>query len=137
VAPQVIFGQYLSLGGTDYSEWLTKATLEVQATKQESTTMTASGWETSEKGLRSGNLGLEFVDSFTTAELDALLWGLFSGSISTAFELRQTQAAVGVSNPKWTGSVQVLEYKAGAGVGELAKKSLTIPTTGLVNRLTS
>lgn len=137
MAPTVITGQYFSLAAVDYSQWLKKATLEVSAAKQESTTMTAGGWETSEKGLRSGNVGLEFVDSFTVGEIDALLWGLFTGSISTAFELRQTQAAVGTSNPKWTGSLQVLEYKAGEAVGALATKSLTLPTTGQVQRLTA
>lgn len=137
MAPIVITAQFLELDSDDVSSFLKKATLEVSATKQDSTTMTSLGWETNVKGLKSGNLGLEFVDDFTDEQIDEIVWNLFAASGSTPFTLRQTQSAVGTSNPELVGAINMLEYKAGAGVGELAMKSLSLPTTGQVQRLTA
>lgn len=137
MAPVVLTAQFLSLGGTDVSEAIRKATLELSGTKQDSTTMTSLGWESSLIGLRSGNLSIEVVDDFAATEIDSILWGMFAGNTSTAFVMRPTQSAVGAGNPNLSGSVNVLEYKAGGSVGELAMKSITVPTTGQVQRLTS
>ncbi len=137
MASVVLTAQYCALGGTDISAYIRKATIELQADKQVNTTMTSLGWESSLKGIRSGNISIEVVDDFAASQIDSILWTAFTSSSSTTFELRPTQDAVGTGNPKLTGSVNVTDYKAGAGVGELAMKSLTLPTTGAVARATS
>ncbi len=137
MAAVVLTAEYFALGGTDISAYVSKATIELSGAKQETTTMTSSGWETSLIGLRSGNIQLDLVDDFAAAAIDSIMWTAFTSSSSSTFEMRPTQSAVGVNNPKLTGSINVLEYKAGGSVGELAMKSLTLPTTGQVSRATS
>lgn len=137
MAAVVLTAQYLSIGGTDVSAYIRKATIELSGTKQDTTTMTSLGWESSLIGLRSGNIQVEVVDDFAAAAIDSILWTAFTSSSSSAFEMRPTQSAVGAGNPKLTGNLNVLEYKAGGSVGELAMKSLTLPTTGSVARATS
>lgn len=137
MAPVVLTAEYFALGGTDISAFIRKATIELSGAKQETTTMTSLGWESSLIGLRSGNIQLELVDDFAASQIDSIMWTAFSSSSASTFEMRPTQSAVGTSNPKLTGSINVLEYKAGGSVGELAMKSLTLPTTGAVSRATS
>lgn len=137
MASIALTAQYVAIGGTDISGFIRKATIELQADKQVNTTMTSLGWESSLKGIRSGNISLELNDDFAASQIDSIIWTAFTSNSATSYELRPTQSAVGADNPKLTGNLNVTDYKAGAGVGELAMKSLTLPTTGAVTRATS
>lgn len=127
--------EYCALNGADRSADIKSATLTVDAAQLDTTDFASGGWVEMIGGLKSGTLAIEFQDDVASSAVDSVLWPLL-GTVVT-FEVRATSAVVGVSNPKWTGSVLITSHTIGGGVGELAKKSLSFPTTGTVTRATS
>lgn len=127
--------EYCALNGADRSADIKSATLTVDAAQLDTTDFASAGWVEMIGGLKSGTLAIEFQDDVASSAVDSVLWPLL-GTVVT-FEVRATSAVVGVSNPKWTGSVLITSHTIGGGVGELAKKSLSFPTTGTVTRATS
>lgn len=125
---------YLVINSVNLSDHVKSVTLTVDGAVLDSTAMTDT-WTESIGGLKSGSLAVTFNDDFASGSVDATLWPLLN--TSTTFELRPTSGAVSATNPKWTGSVQVNSLSVGGGVGELAAKSVTFPTTGAVTRATS
>jgi hypothetical protein len=132
----VLTQQYFSLSGTDLKSYVKKAELTTDVEEQDVTTMASLGWKEVIGGLKSGSVALEFIQSFTAAELDAILWPLFGTVV--AFETRPTQSAVGAGNPKYTGNLLVKSHNPiTGGVGDTATMSVTFPTSGAVTRATS
>lgn len=130
----VLTDVFLSLGGNDISDHVKTVTLNLDADPVDATAM-GQGWKTEASGLKSGKMTLEVNDDFAAAQIDSILWGLF-GTIA-AFEVRSTSAAVGPSNPKFTGNVHVQQFAVGGKVGDLAAKSLSFDTSGAVARATA
>lgn len=133
----VLTGLYLSVNAQDWSGFIKKAEIPLEAASLDTTTMSSLGWQTNVAGLKSGNLSIEAVDDFAASQLDALAWGIFAAGANVAFEMRPTQAAVGTGNPKLTGLIVPTQYKMGGEVGALAMKTLQFPTSGAVTRATS
>jgi hypothetical protein len=135
MAAMVFTSTYIALNATDLSAYCKKAELVVEVDEQETTNFASSGWKAYTGGLKAGTLAITANDSFTTGEIDAIMWPLLGTVV--AFEVRPTSASVGVSNPKWTGSVLITSHKAGGDVGALAEKDYSFPTSGAVTRATS
>lgn len=135
MAKMVFTTTYIALGGTDLSSYCNKAELSVEVEEKEVTTFGSGGNKEIIGGLKSGTLALEFKNDYAAGLLDAILWPLL-GTVVT-FELRPTSAAVGTSNPKWTGSVLINGLSAGGGVGDEATQSQSFPTTGAITRATA
>ncbi|MER5882718.1 hypothetical protein ABT160_02700 [Streptomyces sp. NPDC001941] len=132
----VLTSEFVSLNGTDLSEYTRKAELSVEVEEKDVTTYASAGWKETLGGLKGGELGLEFLQDFAATRLDSIMWPLF-GTVVT-FEVRPTSAAVGTSNPKWTGSVLIKEWKPiEGGVGDEATAGVSFPTSGAVTRATS
>jgi hypothetical protein len=131
----VLTAQYLSIGGTDLSAYTKKAELAVEVEEKDVTTYSSLGWKVSIGGLKSGTLAVEFLNDFSAAALDSIMWPLF-GTVA-AFETRPTQSVVGTSNPKYTGSALIKEWAPITGsVGDEASVSVSFPTSGAVTRAT-
>ncbi len=124
--------EYTALNGTDRSADIKSSVLTVDAAQLDTTDFASGGWVEVIGGLKSGNLQINFQDDAANSAIDDILWGLL-GTVVT-FEVRPTSAAVGTSNPKYTGSVLITSTSIGGSVGELAMKSVTYPTTGAVTR---
>lgn len=136
MAFMVLTTEYVALNATDLSDYAVKAELSVEVDEKDVTTYGSAGWKEVIGGLKSGTLAIEFKQDFAAAALDSILWPLF-GTVTT-FEVRPTSAAVGTSNPKWTGSVLVKELKPiSGGVGDEASQSVSFPTSGTVTRATA
>ncbi len=126
---------FLSINGVTLSDHVKSVSLTVEGAVLDTTAM-GDTWNDSIGGLKSGSLSVTFNDDFAAASVDVTLWPLFN--TTTSFELRPTSAAVSATNPKWTGSVQISsQLGVGGGVGELAAKSVSWPTSGTVTRATS
>lgn len=134
MAAVVITNMYVALAGTDRSTYVKSATLSLESDAVSSETM-GDTWKEFLAGLKSGQLDIEWADSVTTGEIDSVLWALFA--TSATFEVRLDGAAVGVSNPKFTGSVLVKDHSIGGAIGEQAMKKSSWPTTGTVTRATA
>jgi len=129
-----LLNEFLELNSTDVSAYVKSAKLDLGAAELDSTTM---GDDSTEMigGVKSGTLAVEFVDSVTSAEIDAILWPLFGTVV--AFKVRPDSAEVGVNNPQYAGNVLISQHSLGGSHGELATKSLTFPTSGDIARTTS
>ncbi|MGP4083156.1 hypothetical protein [Streptomyces sp. KR55] len=136
MAFMVLTSEFVSLNGTDLSAYTNKGELTVEVDEKDVTTYGSQGWKQLIGGLKSGGLAIEFKQDFAASALDSILWPLF-GTVVT-FEVRPTSAAVGTSNPKWTGSVLIKELKPiSGGVGDEASQSVSFPTSGVVTRATA
>lgn len=133
MAKIVLLSTFLSLNGVDRSTWCNKAELSVEVEEKDVTTFSSGGWNEFIGGLKSGELNLEFKQDFADGLLDDTLWALLGTVV--AFEIRPTSSAVGVSNPKYTGSVLINGWNpVEGGVGDEATVSVSFPTTGTITR---
>lgn len=136
MAFMVLTSEYVAINGTDYSDFVTKAELKVEVDAKDVTTFGSAGWNESLGGLKSGELSIEFLNDFSDDALDEDFWAIL-GTVVT-FEVRPTSSSVGVSNPKYTGSVLVNAWNPiTGGVGDEASVSVSFPVSGAVTRATS
>lgn len=136
MAKMVLTAAYISLSGTDLSEYTRKVELSTEVEEKDVTTYASAGWKEVLGGLKGGELSLEFLQDVAATEIDSIMWPLL-GTVVT-FEVRLSQAAVGASNPKYTGSVLVKGWNPIEGsVGDEASVSVSYPTSGAVTRATA
>jgi hypothetical protein len=132
---------YVALNGSDRSAFIDAVTLATEANELETTNFTSAGWKAVAAGLKSGQIQLSFNQDVAAAAIDSIIWPLTpmgGGSGLVTYEIRATNAAVGTSNPKWTGTLFMREWSPLDGsVGDLAEVSVTWPTSGAVTRATS
>lgn len=136
MAKMVLLAEFLSIAGTDVSTYTNKAEVAVEVDEQDVTTYGSGGWKEVLGGLKSGTLGLEFKQDFAAAALDSIMWPLLGTVV--AFEVRASNAAVGTSNPKYTGNILIKEWNPVTGsVGDDATVSVSYSTSGAVTRATA
>jgi hypothetical protein len=132
----VLLAEYLSLNGTDLSDWTSKAELSIEVEEKDVTTYGSDGWKESLGGLKSGTLAIELKQDFAASQLDEIMWPLL-GSVVT-FAVRPDQSAVGTSNPQYSGNILVKGWNPVTGsVGDNATVSVSYSTSGPVARATS
>jgi hypothetical protein len=132
----VLLAEFVSLAGNDLSEYCRKAELSTEVEDKDVTTYASLGWKELLGGLKSGELGLEFLQDVAATEIDSIMWPLLGTVVP--FEVRLSQAVVGTSNPKYSGSVLVNGWNPIEGsVGDEASVSVGYPTSGAVARATA
>lgn len=124
--------EYVSLAGNDLKTFCKKAEVKVDVADEDVTNFASQGWKEVIGGLKSGTLAMDFNDDFAASQLDSILWPLLGTVV--AFEVRPTQAAAAVGNPKFTGNVLINGHVFGGDVGSVAAKSVSYPTSGPVAR---
>jgi hypothetical protein len=132
----VLLAQFVSINGNTLNEYAKKAELTTEVEEKDVTTYTSLGWKEVLGGLKSGELSCEFLQDFAATELDSIMWPLLGTVVP--FEVRADQAAVGTSNPKYTGNILINGWNPITGsVGDEATVSLGFPTSGAVTRATA
>ena len=132
----VLLAEYVSINGVDLSEYARKAELAVEVEEKEVTNYASAGWKELLGGLKSGELGCEFLQDVAATRIDSIMWPLLGTVVP--FEVRLSNAVVGTSNPKYTGNVLIKEWKPIEGsVGDEATSSASFPTSGAVLRATA
>lgn len=129
-----LINEYLALNAVPYTDHVRQCTLALDASALDATAM-GDGWTKNVFGLKSGQMQVEFNDDTAVSQVDALLWALFG--TNTAFEVRLDAGVVSTTNPKYTGLVGISQHNVGGQLNEVARKSLTWPTSGVVARATS
>ncbi|MGI5493883.1 hypothetical protein [Microtetraspora malaysiensis] len=125
----------VTINGVDLSDHVTKATLKIDVEDKETTAM-GSGWKSRTGGLKEGSLELELNQDFATSKVDATIWPLLGTVV--AVTIKPTSAATGPANPQYSGTVLIKEYTPLDGsVGDLAKTSVSWPTSGAITRATT
>lgn len=127
---------YLSVAATDISSYLRQIDFQVNGETVDLTAMSSTSWRTFAAGLRGWQIPVQCNTDVAAAALDSILWSLYQTSV--AVEIRATGAAVGTSNPKWTGSA-ILQPGSifGGSVGAGAVTSFTLIGSGAVTRATA
>jgi len=126
---------YVALAGTDRSSSISSVVLQVDVAELDSTDFADSGWTVPIGGRKSGSLQITFNDDVAASAIDSVMWPLLGTTVT--FEVRATNASVGASNPKYTGSVLVNSWSKGGSVSDLATVSVTLPLSGAVTRATA
>ena len=136
MAKMVLLASYLSINSNDLSGNTSKIELTAEVADEDVTTFGSGGWKEVLGGLKEGSLSVTFKQDVAASALDSIMWPLFGTVVP--FEVRLSNAAVGTSNPKYTGSVLVKEWKPIAGeVGSVAEVDVEFPTSGAVARAVS
>ena len=132
----VLLAQYLSINSNVLNTYTRKAELTTEVEEKDVTTYASLGWKEVLGGIKSGELGCEFLQDVAAAALDSIMWPLLGQVVP--FEVRADQAAVGTSNPKYTGSILISGWNPITGsVGDENTVSLNFPTSGAVVRATA
>ncbi|MFE7791317.1 hypothetical protein [Streptomyces sp. NPDC057460] len=136
MAKMVLLAAFVSINGTDLTSYTRKAELTVEVEDKEVTTYASLGWKEVLGGLKSGELSLEFLQDVAATKIDSIMWPLLGTVVP--FVVRLDSAAVGTSNPQWTGSVLINGWNPIEGsVGDEASVSVGYPTSGAVARATT
>ncbi|MFJ4785511.1 hypothetical protein [Streptomyces sp. NPDC088794] len=132
----VLLAEYLSINSNVLNAFTKKAELTTEVEEKDITNYASLGWKEVIGGLKSAELGCEFLQDFAASQLDAIMWPLLG--LVVPFEVRADQAAASASNPKWTGSILINGWNPITGsVGDEATVSMGFPTSGAVVRATS
>lgn len=138
MAKMVLKSSYLSLATVDWSAFLAKIELKAEVEEKDVTTFASNGWVEVLGGLFKAGLSLTWRQDVAAASVDSAMWTHFLTGTPIAFETRLTSAAVGTSNPKWTGLVLVKDWTPiGGSPGDVAGHDTSWPTSGAVTRATS
>lgn len=138
MAKMVLLAQHLEIDANVLNQWINKVELTAEVEEKDVTVYTSLGWKESLGGLASGSLAVDVKQDFAAAAINDLLWPLFLARVPVSFLLRTDQAAVGPSNPQWTGLVLITDPgMIGGTVGDEANASVTWPTSGAVTRATA
>lgn len=133
--PTVLTDAYISINANVISDHGNKVEIPVKVEDKDATTFGQS-WHVRRGGLKDASLNITFLNDFVAANLDEIMWALV-GTVVT-FEIRATSGSVTTSNPKYTGSILVQEWKPiGGKVGDLVEVDISFPTSGTVTRGTS
>ncbi|MEU0809515.1 phage tail tube protein [Streptomyces sp. NPDC005970] len=136
MAKMVLLAEYVSLNGVDLSDSTRKAEVSVEVEDKDVTTYASLGWKELLGGLKSGELALEFLQDVAATKIDSIMWPLLGQVVP--FEVRLSNATVGTSNPKYTGSILINGWNPIEGsVGDEASVSVSYPTSGAVTRATA
>lgn len=132
----VLLAEYLSINANVLHSFTRKAELTAEVEEKDVTNYASLGWKEVLGGLKSGELSCEFLQDFAATQLDSIMWPLLG--LVVPFEVRADQAAVGTSNPKYTGNILITGWNPLTGsVGDEATVSLGFPTSGAVTRATA
>lgn len=121
-----------TVNSVDYSDHLKNAVLTVDAAQLDTTDFASAGWVEVIGGLKSGTLALNFMDDVADNDVDEELWALLGTVV--AFTLKPVAGTTAADVPEYQGNVLITSHTIGGGVGELAAKSLTFPTSGAITR---
>lgn len=132
MAVYALTSQVTTVAGVDYSDHLKNSVLTVDAAQLDTTDFASGGWTEVIGGLKSGTLALNFMDDVADNDVDEELWALLGTVV--AFAVKASTGSISASNPEYQGFVLVTSHSIGGGVGELAQKQLTWPTSGTITR---
>jgi hypothetical protein len=122
----------IEVAGVDFSDSIAAATLDISTDEQETTAFGAD-YRTRIAGLKDASLSLDFHQDFGADSVDATLFPLLGTSV--AWSITPTSAAIGPTNPSYSGNAIVTAYSPFSNsVGDLATLSVSWPVSGAVTR---
>jgi hypothetical protein len=135
MAKYVVTATNVTLNGSNISDSVAQASLELTAADVDVTDFGSGGFTEVVGGLKSGTVSLDFHQDYAAGAIASLLNPLL-GSIATV-TLKPNGTATSATNPVWTATVLVNSITPISGaVGDLATFSVSYPTSGSVTSAT-
>jgi len=136
MAKYVVTATNVTLNGSNISDSVAQASLELTAADVDVTDFGSGGFTEVVGGLKSGTVSLDFHQDYAAGAIASLLNPLL-GSIATV-TLKPNGTATSATNPVWTATVLVNSITPISGaVGDLATFSVSYPTSGSVTSATA
>jgi hypothetical protein len=136
MAKYVVTATNVTLNGSNISDSVAQATLELTAADVDVTDFGSGGFTEVVGGLKSGTVSLDFHQDYAAGAIASLLNPLL-GSIATV-TLKPNGSVTSATNPVWTATVLVNSISPITGaVGDLATFSVSYPTSGSVTSATA
>lgn len=137
MAKQVATNVVVKIGGVDLSAFVSNVSLSSSADAIETTNFSSGGARERVSGLKDNSVTIDFMNDYAAASVEATVFPLI-GSTAIAFEILPNGTAVSATNPKYTGSLIVVDWTPVNGaVGELLTASVTWPITGAITKATA
>ena len=137
MAKQVATNVVVKIGGVDLSAFVSNVSLSSSADAIEVTSFSSAGARERVSGLKDNSVTIDFMQDYAAAAVEATVYPLI-GSTAISFEILPNGTAVSATNPKYTGSLIVVDWTPVAGaVGELLTASVTWPITGAITKATA
>lgn len=133
----VIKDPYFALNSVDYSAQIESIELPEEADEVDQTNGGSGGNREVDQGIRRATLTVNLKLDADMALVTVLENAYRSATPTLPFEVRRSQAAVGATNPKWTGTLVVTQAGISLQVGQGFNRSLSLPVTGAVAFATS
>lgn len=138
MAAMVLTAAYLAVNSVNISGYCSKVEITTNVEKKDVTTFADSGWKKLLGGLKSGQVAVTLINDMLDDDLDEDMYTLFAAGVPVTFEFRSSNAAVGVSNPKYTGKILIDQWKPiSGGVGDVNMASYTWDMSEAVTRATA
>lgn len=130
MATLVMTDAYISVNAVNLSSWCRSLTLNYEAEMLDDTAFGTTGTRSNRPGLKNWSIDAEFLQDYAGGAVDATLFPLV-GAVPFAIEIRPTSAAVGATNPKFTGNAVLETYPPLSGeVGAISIVSATFRSGG-------
>lgn len=127
----------LVVNSVDLSDHVRSLTIEASADVLDDSAM-GSGWRSKKAGAKQFTLTAEWNQDYAASEVDATLWAAFNAGANITFTGKPTSAAVGSTNPSYSGSVVPSKYTPITGAyGDLSTLSTSWEGSGTLTRATS
>lgn len=127
----------VKIGGVDLSQYVSNVSLSSSADAIEVTSFSSAGARERVSGLKDNSVTIDFMQDYAASAVEATVYPLI-GSTAISFEILPNGTAVSSTNPKYTGSLIVVDWTPVAGaVGELLTASVTWPITGAITKATA
>ena len=137
MAKQVATNVVVKIGGVDLSAFVSNVSLSSSADAIEVTSFSSAGARERVSGLKDNSVTIDFMQDYAASAVEATVYPLI-GSTAISFEILPHGTAVSATNPKYTGSLIVVDWTPVAGaVGELLTASVTWPITGAITKATA
>jgi hypothetical protein len=138
LATRVLRNAFFSVNAVTLSSHVAQIAINTSKDTPGDTAMGDSSQSFLADGLRDATLNVTFNSDDAAGAVSATLWTIYTGAAAVAFEIRADTAAVGTTNPKYTGSVILTSGAPIAGsVGETQQESVSFQVTGDVTRATA
>lgn len=132
----VLKNPYLLLNAVDLSNKIRQIAIKQDVEVLDATAGNSAGVKSVEAGLSSFSLDVTFLKATGAGSVEATLAAAFGTVV--AFEARSDAAAVGVTNPKYSGSVLVGALAPLSGqVGTEEEITVTLTGSGALTRATA
>lgn len=134
MAKYVLEDAFLSIGGVTMSDHTVNITIASSMAELASAAM-GDTWEEFTGGLLSWVMSADLHQDHAASNVDATLWAIMIARVATAIIIRPDSAAVGATNPEWTGNALLTTYSPLDGShGGLAMTKPAFKGTGALAR---